>query len=356
MTKRIRNPTPCRIFLVSAAFALVSVIATPSFSGSAALTDEEIQQALLAQFGKTPSRAAVIKGTRLYLYKPYQSKLYNINSLGFRGPELKAKSKNDFVIAIAGGSAVFGTYLSDFHTLPACLEVSLRKRFPGKNIIVHNLGIEGYVLQREVELVKRLRAQLDPDLMVFFDGANNILNAYYYGYEDFRPFDGNDETFFVKKNAIRKNFFLLMRERFIADMEKVRMRLANDPQKNKEAFLKGYASDAADISQYFGDGQNGKKVPVFFVLQPTLLTKKYLAPQEGKAMEAYLGYAEYYKEWADSFEKTMAASGLRFYSLAGIFNEVTSPVFLDMVHLGSTGNRIVAERLADILEPEISKF
>jgi len=76
---------------------------------------------------------------------------------------------------LVGGSAVWGSYQRDDHTIASALV-----RFgdaAGRRLEVHNLGVPGYTVWQEYQLVRdRLATGVaKPDAIVFYDGFNDVL-------------------------------------------------------------------------------------------------------------------------------------------------------------------------------------
>lgn len=84
------------------------------------------------------------------------------NSRGLRGPELETSKP---VLAVIGDSITFGYGIEDDETLPA----RLQEKFPAWSVA--NLGVPGYTLGQETELLReQVAAGLDPSavLLVFY--------------------------------------------------------------------------------------------------------------------------------------------------------------------------------------------
>jgi hypothetical protein len=82
-----------------------------------------------------------------------------------------------------GGSTMWGTAQRDDHTIAA--EASRRLQTlagPGARIEVTNFGESGYVMTQEmIELMLALRAGNRPDVVVFYDGINDVGTTVQYG-------------------------------------------------------------------------------------------------------------------------------------------------------------------------------
>jgi len=107
-------------------------------------------------------------------------KTININNEGFRGPEIqREKSDDTYRIFMVGGSTTFGYGASlDQNSIPAHLQEKFNQINLGKRVEVINAGIHGYTSNDEMNLVKNKLVHYDPDLVIIFDGSNDIFRAY----------------------------------------------------------------------------------------------------------------------------------------------------------------------------------
>lgn len=98
------------------------------------------------------------------------------NNLGFRGKDVTLpKPEGLFRILCIGGSTTEEGG-SEETTYPALLEQHLRERFSGKSLEVVNCGVSGMDTRLHLlRLCDYLR--LEPDLMVFYEGVNDVARA-----------------------------------------------------------------------------------------------------------------------------------------------------------------------------------
>jgi len=107
-------------------------------------------------------------------------KTININNEGFRGPEIQKEKPDDtYRIFMVGGSTTFGYGTSsDQDTLPALLQEKFNQVNLEKRVEVINAGINGYNSVDELNLVKNKLVHYDPDLVIIFDGSNDMFRPY----------------------------------------------------------------------------------------------------------------------------------------------------------------------------------
>ena len=92
-----------------------------------------------------------------------------INSLGFKGPEIKNKQSSTRILAL-GDSTTFGLHHIDY---PRIMEESLK--ISGLNIEVINGGVEGYST-RNIKYEMKRYIQLKPDIMLLYIGWNDLYS------------------------------------------------------------------------------------------------------------------------------------------------------------------------------------
>ena len=104
----------------------------------------------------------------------------NINNLGFRGDDFfKIKPDNTYRIFMVGGSTLFGTgATSDDTTIPGYLKNFLKYDKHPYDIEVINAGIQGADSYNELELIKNRLIDLSPDLVIVYDGWNDLRAEY----------------------------------------------------------------------------------------------------------------------------------------------------------------------------------
>ncbi len=104
---------------------------------------------------------------------------FSINRQGLRGPELAVpKPEGMFRILCLGGSTTFGTGCpADSLSYPARLEQALRRRFPGRPLEVLNAGVPGYTTAESLLWLRELVEPLRPDLVVVYHAVNDLAFA-----------------------------------------------------------------------------------------------------------------------------------------------------------------------------------
>ena len=98
-----------------------------------------------------------------------------INEHGFRGPEITIeKPVNTFRIFLVGGSTMYGSGNDDSTQIFSVLQKKFDEKDFGFDIEVINAGISGAWSKNEVLMVKNKLLDFSPDLIVVYDGVNEI--------------------------------------------------------------------------------------------------------------------------------------------------------------------------------------
>ena len=101
-----------------------------------------------------------------------------INNFGFRGADFpKDKPAGTFRVICLGDSATFGWSVGDEETYPSQLELALQKAHPGCKVEVLNLGVTGYTSFQGRQLFKKWGPLLKPDLVLASFGVNDRYPA-----------------------------------------------------------------------------------------------------------------------------------------------------------------------------------
>lgn len=106
-----------------------------------------------------------------------QFEKWQINSFGFRGPEItKQKPEGVVRVLVIGASESFGLYESPGRDYPAQLDRLLNEREPGRFQVL-NAACAGMTLPRFVTYYRTWLAQFDPDIVVVYPTPAGYLET-----------------------------------------------------------------------------------------------------------------------------------------------------------------------------------
>ena len=112
---------------------------------------------------------------------PTSGESVNVNAEGIRWTPGASCGRGAYRIVMLGGSTLWGFGSPDSGTIPAAVQAVVA-RSTTRPVCVVNLGEKGYTSQQElVLLITYLRSDEVPDLILFYDGVNDVRTAAEYG-------------------------------------------------------------------------------------------------------------------------------------------------------------------------------
>jgi lysophospholipase L1-like esterase len=286
----------------------------------------------------------------LMFAEPDKSRGGTLNAQGFDGPLLSAeKAANEVRIAVIGGSAAWsgGRDASIARFLELALQSDLGNR--GLTVRVVNFGRQSYVSMQELILLQRVVLPLGFDLVVVYDGFNDIWVpwrnepmgvGYPYLYSSLRE---RVETATAINLAVED---LVARSAVVAWLRARSIRnRAHDTPLDMEKCLSEYARNLRQMAvltrAYGGE--------IVLVTQPFVGHKTTRTAEENRFLDP-LGLAQmqsYYARMVDIAAKTAREAGARHLDILDVFSTHTERIFYDPVHVDpQPGNRLIAERIA----------
>ena len=113
----------------------------------------------------------------VWLPRPFQGKLINIDQEGNRFTAYNSASEDRLKIWMLGGSTTWGFGVPDDQTVPSQLSRLINQTW-GLDAQVRNLGQRGYVSTQEVVyILRQLQSGYRPDVVVLYDGLNDAITA-----------------------------------------------------------------------------------------------------------------------------------------------------------------------------------
>lgn len=287
------------------------------------------------------------------VHHPIESEYFNINSDGYRAAEFEAKKETDFRVVVVGGSTVFGTDVADRNTLPSRLEANFQRR--DLQVDVVNLGQEFLDLARELEAVRYFADRIEPDLVIFYHGAND----YYYSWEQVME---PSPTGLVLDDTIRNRFVARLKDSFFLAYTR---RLVSSYDKQQTVDLNRERLIATTVERYAVSREAAdsyclqESLTCVFFLQPYITNKDPLTYSETvrvrRDLTEFPGFGELY----DQVCEKLLARFPNTIDLRDALDDVNETVYFDLVHVNGTGNEVLAQAILDSLpefriEPDLS--
>jgi len=227
-----------------------------------------------------------------------------VNSYGFKNTEFtKEKAQGMYRIFVVGGSTAWGSgNYSDETTIPGILQKIFDKQELNTNIEVINAGINGANSITESALIKERLVDLDPDLIIMYDGWNDLRGEYdaqeiYHNWKSTCQF-GNENGFDVG--------------------------IILQP-------IAGFANKSLTQQEYVN------------ALTGVNHNNEQLLLQENQ-----------YDKFSSKLEELSTTCKIT-KDLRDVFDDVKGSIFWDQGHTADAGNMIIAEKIYEISSPIIQK-
>jgi lysophospholipase L1-like esterase len=292
-----------------------------------------------------------------YIYwrhAPFQGKYINIDQNGIRYTWNKSAfpSPNQVKVFVFGGSALWGTGVRDEYTIPSLISKKLNSQ--NQEVWVKNFGEEGYVSTQEViALMLELQKGDVPDVVVFYDGANDVFSAFQQGVAGIPQNEYNRAAEFNQLNWRGEIVEKLALYRLVKTLVETR----HGPARTESADLE---LENAVLDKYVANMQIVEALAqdygfsVLFYWQPVIYNKRILSTWEKLQLDVY-GEARFFGQ-ADRVLKDRAVyrDHSSFNDLADAFGDQGDTVFIDLFHISEAGNDRVSNLMLQTLVPVVS--
>lgn len=292
------------------------------------------------------------------LYEIDRDKSQLLNQIGLRG-ELPSKEKGgEFRIIILGGSAVFSNN-SWLNSIPGSLGEILHQN-GYTNVKVYNWGIVAFISSQELSLLTHLALDYKPDLVLVYDGANDVHQPFTY---DPRP--GYPYNWFLYETGLRlakgkssveetlSSLFLhskllqqLFKKSFIVRLTQIES-LRNTVHYNSFEWRKEIADNYLNNINKMCKISQGSNFKLAIFLQPLVFFKNPLISQEAQfpdSQEFDQHIKNTYSLMQNGFPRIQNPNTNCYFSdLSKSFENYNHEVFTDFVHLNQAGNKAIAE-------------
>lgn len=245
-------------------------------------------------------------------------------------------------VYLFGGSTVYGSEVPDAHTIASYLQRGLTRA--GFHHRVVNLGVTSINTRQQLERLE-LTALAEDDVVIFYDGVNDVLQGVLYGNAG-ETIVGNDRSrpvthrvlYRLSKNSVAARHLLTQ---FNANYK---IRDLSQRVASTEARYAANLAAAEHFARASGAG-------FIHFLQPNLYSLAKRGDYESRLLafgfvpvQAEQAFAATYPGLANVSARR-ARHGFADVDLTAIFDDVTESVYLDGWHVNHRGNEIVAEHM-----------
>jgi lysophospholipase L1-like esterase len=263
-----------------------------------------------------------------------------------------------YTVYMFGGSTLWGYGAPDWATIPSYLAEEYARH--GRMACIENFGEFGWVgTQGVLKLVLELKAGRRPDLVIGFDGCNDVLTPLQSGRVDVH---GNFREIKAWHDWHRQlalgSFGWLGATNSATLAGRVAMRLGpggSGWRADTEAaplarrIVQDYVG-GVDIVEALGVRHGFKSA--FFWQPVALAERKSLTPEERSRVESVRDerHRPLPALYEQTYELIRAIRRPSVHYLADVFNDERGDVYLDICHLAPPGNRLVARRMYEVLQ------
>jgi lysophospholipase L1-like esterase len=296
----------------------------------------------------------------LWRRAPFKGKFININSDGIRLTPGAECSANSYKVFTFGGSTMWGTGSPDWSTIPAYLQANFTALRHGP-VCVMNFGESAYVsTQGVMQLILELQSGNIPDLVISYEGANDVYAAYQSG----RSTHQNNHQIAVKfeNRKTLPSFVAWIESTNAFHLSQRLMAILKPPNSADLVTYKTMGIDTATLTDsmvetYLGNykivnalAQNYGFKSLFFWQPHIAMGGKSLTTEEleMKRRELDPTLIEFYESVYRRIQQ-LAGKHENLYYIADTFDSSDFQIWIDQVHVTPVGNRLIAERIFRVI-------
>ena len=302
----------------------------------------------------------------LWRRQPYNGQAIAIDQNGVRRTMHTKCDGKTLTIWMFGDSVMWGSGAPDEETIPSYIAADFEKA--GRPVCIVNYAEKGWSSTQEmIGLIEELKhTARKPDEVLFYDGGTEAFTAYQNHHADLHSNYGSFKRFLDNWGASQKGGFSYFRQtntfRFL---ERIAAR-APFHRKEVEPVATGPDADAmaGEVVQNYIQNMEiiellGKQFgfrPIFAWYPNLAVGHKQLTPYEQEVLnleyKKFPGLGLMYKA---AYDKAREANRPDLQYLGDLLDDQTASLYVGISHLKPAGNKIVAERLFDILAPKTNE-
>lgn len=304
-------------------------------------------------------------GTRIVLPRPYDGKYFHVDVLQPTGLPYRRTVNpagvggNERLLLILGGSTVYNSEVPDEFTVASQLAALLNRESRPRYRVL-NAGVSSVNTTQERErLDLELASGLRPFGVISLNGINDVNQGVYFGNPEGVMFSAERRNRFKEwlKEVLPLNVYRSLRLQ--VEREKARTiplhlkensRVEELSRNTARVYRRNVAAmNAAALKQ---------GAHFWSVLQPHMFSTQYRVPTkdieeverltERTLPHVRAAFSSGYRALSDAV-LDLRADGIRASDASAVFGEKTEDIFLDMAHVNSIGNRMLAEHLARLV-------
>lgn len=294
----------------------------------------------------------------LWRSRPFAGETIQVDGAGIRRTLHSRCEPGDDVVWLFGGSSMWGFGSPDRETIPSLL--GKRYADAGRPVCAVNYGEDSWrAVQGVVKLTLELRtASRRPDLVVFLSGCNDVFTPFFLTGRADREWDFVESKPWLDALATRRHgsFAFLAATNTATLAKRVATRLKGpaawptppDPDRLAQEIADDFFAGMEVVDAL----SKGYGFRYAFFWQPLAVAEsKPLTAEEQQGVRRQLGLS--YDLGRDAAARTFSRIAARprpnLHYIADVFDDQPGSVYLDSCHFLPEGNRLIADRMYEVL-------
>lgn len=301
-------------------------------------------QAFIEESFRQPGGWSTPEGTRIVLPNDFEGRWFNVRE-SVRVTVDQPVNPTGYVY-LFGGSTVYNSEVPDEFTIASQLQARLNQA--GIPLAVVNMGVTSVTSGQQVERLKSGVRLTDKDVVVFYDGVNDVTQGVFYrnpsGWIAGEVASAPLTTRLFRKLAEESAFIRWVDQAILTEShtESPQMTFTEaDIEATSDLYL-----SSLNAGKNFSDAAGAK---FFHFLQPTIASKETLNPYEKELIERGgsimpAGMLEALRATYPVFQERLL--GLPWSTdLTTSFNGLSRSPYLDFVHVTEEANGVIANEI-----------
>ncbi len=293
---------------------------------------------------------------RSYVYwrrQPFAGAMINVDAEGNR-KTWNRTTTNAVKVFVFGGSTIWGTAARDDQTIPSLLSKQLKEQY-GKDVLVTNFGESGYVSTQEVILLEQLLRQGKiPDVVIFYDGANDTFSALQNKIagipqnedkrrQDFLPLGQKFQHLTIEriKGTATGRFITQVADKLQSPQLLLPMK-PEDRDRLANQVIDVYLANL----QIIGALAKSYNFKYAFYWQPVIFSKSRPTEFEERIRFDKDDYRHFFEDTYKKLEERTTETPSALVNMSRAFNDTASGLFIDFCHVTEAGNAKIATAIA----------
>lgn len=293
----------------------------------------------IEEWKKHPGGYTEVPNTKIIIPNNFKGKYINVEN-NLRVTKFQPLQYKN-TIHVFGGSTIFGGEVPDDNTIPSFLQ----KKINDSNISykVNNYGVSSIIVKHQFERLKNMVEIKKGDIVIFYDGANDVLQKIYFGNKEGWIIGGNEKKKFfwiiILRKISKSSYFFSYIDNKITAKPLIQTNFVN------EAMV---YSDEISIAKKYVEEKNAE---FYHFLQPVLFEKENKNEYEKKLLTIRNivpeGLENIFSKAYPLFKQQLKKN--YSHDLTNSFDNTQRSVYLDWCHVNHIGNQIIAEKIFNII-------